>query len=121
MMRALAVALDEPVTSFDTNSRDFAKHLNTMDLGVRAVLDAYRENPEGVGDAESFFNSIRELASEGNNAFGQLETMSESAAGLEKASREARPVIRKMRDAISRVTEGRTLLNSWVAAIDDVS
>lgn len=120
VMRTLAVELDEPVTTLEEHGREFARNLNLMDLGVKRVLRTVREQPELRSEVGDFFEAIRGMAAEGKDALTKLEAMSESAAPLETASREARPVIRRMRDAISLVAEGRQLLDQWTTAIDEL-
>ncbi|WP_309105220.1 toll/interleukin-1 receptor domain-containing protein [Microbacterium sp.] len=116
--RELAKDLQEPATAVGLAGEDFAKTLYDMDRGVRLIIARAPKEPDSREAFCKFFADLRSLVASAETALGAVMRMGDSAAQLERLSREIRPVMREMRHGLTLVAEGREVMREWTALID---
>lgn len=58
---------------------------------------------------KTFVSSIQSLTEQAEAGLGEMENMTKAIEPVEQGSRSARPVLRKLRKAVTLLTEGRTV------------
>jgi hypothetical protein len=120
--RRLAQVLDPQGDEIIGLGNEFASNLNSIDLGVRALLElATPEDGTTQEDYEelfSFFDSIVSLSQVSRESLASIDTMLESMAPVEKMSRDLRPVLRKYRQGLTAMTVGVSVSDEWVRLIE---
>jgi hypothetical protein len=120
VLRDLSAALAPHAENLDRLGATFASDLHDMDAGVRTIITTAPTQPANRVQFCSFFNQVRSLSEAAASGLTPLESMLESASGLEELSREIRPVIREMRQGVVLLLEGRQVMATWVSLIDEL-
>jgi hypothetical protein len=118
VLRDLSKRLESPATAISTLGDDFTQQLHDVDLGVRTLIARAPEEPENRREFCEFFKNIRSMVSAAEGGLGALQGLIDSAAPLEKLSRDVRPPLRDMRRGLTLMVEGRDVMRPWVALID---
>jgi hypothetical protein len=120
--RRIARDLDEPADRIEVLAREFTRQLNAVDSGVRVMIEQVPgEIQEDEGNRAvicEFFASIRGLVAGAESGLGSLQGMIDSMQPLERMSRDLRPHLRKLRQTLTLVTEGRAVMREWVRLMD---
>lgn len=121
--RRLALALDVPVDRIATVTAKATSQLHDIDSGVRVIIEALpaeaRENPDALTQACDFFKSVRTLARSSREMAASMRGPIDSAAQMEKLSRDLRPRLRKLRQALTVIIEGQEVIQDWVRLTDE--
>ncbi|MEN3320656.1 MAG: hypothetical protein V7643_4058 [Mycobacterium sp.] len=122
--RTLTEKLEEPAAKLQELANQFTAQLNEVDLGVRAIIDLIpneaESQPRNIPQIMKFLSSIKYLIKQGKQGLGSLEGMMSSIQANEGTTRSLRPVLRKLRNALTILYEGRLVLDEWEALIVDL-
>lgn len=122
ILRSFAQALNEPSRAIEELGARFTTQLNDVDVGIRTIIDRapgeVQENPGARSDTCEFYDTLRTMAASAEEGFGGLTGMVNSIAPVENMSRDLRPALRRLRKGLTLITEGREVIQEWVALID---
>lgn len=120
--RKLAQKLREPTENIYSLGNTFASQLHQIDPGFRAIIEQapseIRDDPEAQAGFCVFFQSIRELSGSADEALQSLQDMIDAASPGESLSRDLRNPLRRLRQGLTLVIEGREVIGEWVQMID---
>lgn len=121
--RKLARSLREPTENIYSLGNTFASQLHQIDPGFRAIIgeapSEIRDDPEAQSGLCGFFQSIRQLSASAEEALQSLQGMIDAASPGESLSRDLRNPLRRLRQGLTLVIEGREVIDEWVALIED--
>jgi hypothetical protein len=115
--RQLARHLKEPADAIDRSVQDFSELLYTIDAGYRSLVQVGMQ--EAQTDDESrrslceLLNSIEVLVSNSEQAFGSVQQMIDAMSPLEKMSRDLRPVLKRLRKALTTMMQVLPVMQEW--------
>jgi hypothetical protein len=121
-MRKLAQRLLEPVDQMWSLTDRFASELHKIDDGFRVLIE--RAGAEALQDPTAktaicvLFNTVRSMTAHAHSALARVQQMTTSMAPVEKMSRDVRPVLRRLREALTRMIEAGAVMDEWVTLID---
>jgi len=120
--RRMAGELAQPAERILARGDEFASLLHNVDDGVRVMIQ------QGLVEAEEsehtrnalceFFRSLRTLSQATNEGLAQVRGMIESFAPAERASRDLRPPLRKMRQGLTRMVEAGRVSDEWIQLME---
>lgn len=120
--RKLAQRLREPTENIYSLGNTFASQLHQIDPGFRAIIEQapseIRDDPEARAEFCVFFQSIREVSGSADEALQSLQEMIDAASPGESLSRDLRNPLRRLREGLTLVIEGREVIGEWVQMID---
>jgi len=124
ILNELAQSLDPPVIRMVELANGFTAQLNDVDLGLKVLVESIpreiAEYPEHGDSTKSFVATIRHMVREAETALDIMEQMAKSIEPVEQGSRNARPVLRKLRKAVTLLAEGRSVTREWNALLDEL-
>lgn len=124
VLKDIADNLEKPVNEIERLSQESTAQLYDVDAGVRYTISQAPAEVESGGasiqEACEFFDRIRDLTASAEEGLGQTQGMVDSISSIETLSRDIRPVMRKLRKALTRMVEGRDVMRSWLELIDQV-
>lgn len=124
VLHEVAKILDEPVTRIVALSNNFTTQLHDVDLGIKAIIEMIpgemESDPDSISSVEFFVESIRNLTEQAEMGLGEMENMAKAIEPVEQGSRSARPVLRKLRKAVTLLAEGRTVTREWDRLFDQL-
>lgn len=123
VLRQVAGDLQVPTENVRELGESFTKQLNDIDEGVLVIIGSLQNEIESGGEKErreicGFMDSMRNLAEHSDVGLGSLDGLVKSMQPLESSSRDLRAPLRTMRRALTAMTEGREVINSWVAHLN---
>jgi methyl-accepting chemotaxis protein len=119
--RQLAAALEEPASRLLDLASHYSAQLRTVDAGVNTLIDVAPETADSEEERESvreLFGGIREMAM---TSRGNVEALKEFMRTLETTasfSRDLRPPLQRIREALQRILDGQVVMDEWVRQID---
>jgi len=119
--RQLAEKLVAPAEHVRDLGNDFASSLHDVDEGVRILIE---RAPEEAVDKESqeqflsFFDSVRSMVAQSEQGFAAVQSMIDSMAPIEKMSRDLRGPLKTLRQGLTLLVDGLSVMRSWVSLID---
>ena len=122
--RQLAENLDPPATEIQELANSFASQMNDVDSGIQAILEQAAVEIEGDSrdglprQLADFRNQIADLATAADAGLGALDQMVNVIASVENQSRNLRPVLRKLRQGLTVLLDGREVINGWVSKVE---
>ena len=120
--RRVAMELSGPTDKISTLASQFASQLHDVDDGFRVIIEQasveIKEKPESKEDCCNFFAEIRGLSESSHNGLGAGQQMIDSIVPIEKMSRDLRPVVRRLRQALTIMVEARDVTDSWIGLIE---
>lgn len=120
--RKMANRLAEPVERIWASGNEFASQLYEVDQGFRAIIERataeVQDNPDSKRTVCDFFGTVRSLSSAAHEGLGSAQGMIDAIAPIEKMSRDLRPVLRRLRQGLTTMVEGRDVSDEWVRLID---
>jgi len=120
--KRLATQLNDPTDRVSTLGNDYASQLHSVDSGICAIIemapDAIKDNPETKKELCAFFAVVRDLSDSARQALDSAQSMVKALTPTEKMSRDLRPVLRKLRQALTVLIEGREITDEWIHLID---
>jgi hypothetical protein len=120
--RQLARQLADPIERVSSLSNEFASQLHDVDEGYRVLIE--RAAAEAQQDAESktavcvLFNAIRSMNANAHSGLGAIQGLITAVAPAEKMSRDLRPILRRLREALTRMVEAGEVMDEWVQLVD---
>lgn len=124
VLREVAQALDGPVTRIFDLSNNFTAQLHDVDLGVKTIVEMIPSeiiaSPDSVSSVESFVSSFRDMTAHAEAGLGEMENLAKVIEPVEQGSRNARPVLRKLRKAVTMLAEGRSVTREWDRLFDEL-
>ncbi len=120
--RRLARDLSGPTDKISMLANQFTSQLHDVDEGLRTIIEHARveiqENPQSNKGYRHFFKVVQELSKTSDNALSSTQYMIDSIAPIERMSRDLRPGIRRLRQALTTILEAREVTVSWVGLIE---
>ena len=121
--RKLAEDLAKPAASVHGLGNDFASSLNNVDEGVRIIIarapEEIAEDPSSKANFTTFFVAIREMVLQAQIGLSAVSKMIDQISPVEKMSRDLRKPLRILREGLTLFVDGLTVMQGWVALIDD--
>jgi hypothetical protein len=121
-MKQLSERLNEPIENILKLSNKNITQLYDVDIGVRLIIekapDEIKQNPENEKELRGFIDSIKILINASKESFFSLDKMIKSIVPLEEISREIRPVMRKLRQALTIYMQSKDSFDEWGKLID---
>ena len=123
--RGVATKLVGPTDTISTLANQFEPQLHAIDDGIRIIFELapaeIAENPDVKQSFCLYVESIRTLAESAHSGLGNIQRMIEAVAPLEKMSRDLRPVLRRLRQALTIMTESSGTSVNWMGLIETAS
>lgn len=120
--RHLAKDLNAPTENIVKSGNEFTSQLHDVDEGFRAIIERgsveISESPESKEEFCRFFRTIKDVSLSANRGLGSVEGMINAIVPLEKMSRDLRPVLRRLRQGLTVLSEARVVTDSWISLID---
>ncbi len=118
----LAARLKKPIEAISSASQDFVSQLNKVDEVTRTLINLattqLKEQPAQKDKICEFFGSVRYVAATADAGLGEVKAMVDMIGPLESMSRDLRPIMRRLRQGLTLLLEGRTIINEWVNMVD---
>lgn len=122
VIRKTALNLTNPTNELVILTNRFESQLHEIDEGLRVVIEqAAVEVAEDPGTKKDFcelFEAIQFASQSAHEALNAAQGMIDAAAPLEKISRDLRPVVRRLRQALAVMVEGRKISDNWVSLME---
>ena len=123
VIRKTALSLTNPTNDLLILTNQFESQLHDIDEGIRVVIEQapveVAENPETKKDVCELFEAIKYASRSAHEALNSAQGMVDAAAPLEKISRDLRPVVRRLRQGLTVMVEGRKVSDNWVSLVDE--
>ena len=120
--RHLARNLNEPTDKISMLANQFTSQLHDVDEGLRTIIEhapiEINENPHSKGDYCHFFTVIQEVSQASDTALSGTQYFINTIAPIERMSRDLRPILRRLRQALTTIVEAREVTSSWVGLIE---
>lgn len=120
--RRMASQLAEPVKRIEAAANAFASQLHDVDQGFRIIVDTAPSAVETAStskkDVCEFFNSVKSMSRSAHCAFASVREMVEEIEPIERMSRDLRPPLRRLRQALTVLLESTEVIDEWVLLID---
>lgn len=121
--RQLAQSLEGPAQGVADLSRDFTEQLNTVDSGIRVIIERAPEeieaDPRAQAEICDFFEMVRTLSSASKEGLGQFKQLADSVTSIESVSMDLRLPLRKFRQGVTVLADGIQVTDAWVRLIDE--
>ena len=121
--RVAATKLTGPTDKISMLTNQFEPQLHSIDDGIRIIIELapaeIAENPAVKQDFCSYIESIRGLSEAAHNGLSKVGGMVKSVAPIEKMSRDLRPVLRRLRQALTIMSESSGISDSWIGLIEE--
>ena len=99
-----------------------ASQLHGVDDGLRAIIEhapvEIIENPESRREYCNFFSVIQKLSEASSTGLSGVQKMIDTFAPIEKMSRDLRPKLRRLRQALTTFLETIEVTDRWVSLIE---
>jgi hypothetical protein len=120
--RQMATQLSEHVERILTLANENKLQFSNLDDGFRAIIERapaeIKSSPEARAQVCQFFAMVRGLSQKVHESSIPAQELSGVIAGIEKMSRDLRPVLRRLRQGLSILGEAKEVTQSWVNLID---
>ena len=130
VLKHLASELLPTVDTIEIEINDYARETRDIDDGLRVLLSMLAEgmisrqktktvvNQGEQKNVLDFFSSIETLVAAVISSTEGINQMIESCLPLEKMSRDLRPVLRKLRKALTLMLESMNASSGWLALVE---
>jgi hypothetical protein len=123
LAKQLTNQLTEPAERLFVSGQTYVSQLHEVDQGFRAIIaraSAEIENsPESLQDICSFFNMMKSLSNAAHEGIGAMQGMIDAIPAIEGLSRDLRPVLRRIRQGLTTIVEGREVSDEWILLIEN--
>lgn len=123
--RKVAARLSAPAEEIWALSNKYASQLQDVDEGFRLIFELapweVRSNPASAPSARKFLEQVRGMSTASHEALQSIRRMVEATTPLEKASRDLRPPLRRLRQGLAVLMEAGATCDEWVSLIDAAS
>ena len=121
--RVAATKLTGPTDKISMLTNQFEPQLHSVDDGIRIIIERapaeIAANPVVKQDFCSYIESIRGLSEAAHNGLNKVGGMVKAVAPIEKMSRDLRPVLRRLRQALTIMSESSGISDSWIGLIEE--
>ena len=122
IVRQVATQLNIPTDKISMLTNQYASQLHDVDEGIRIIIEQapaeIEENSANKDGFCQFFESVEVLSEASHKSFNDIQSMIDTAAPIEKMSRDLRPVIRRLRQALTIMVESRSVSSNWKDLIE---
>ena len=122
VIRKTGFSLTNPTNELLILANQFESQLHGIDEGIRVVIEQasveVTENPEAKKVFCELFEAINFASKSAHEALNATQGMLDAATPLEKISRDLRPVVRRLRQALTVMVEGRVVSDNWMSLIE---
>ena len=122
IVRRVAIQLNNPTDEISMLTNQYASQLHDVDEGIRIFIEQapaeIKENPANKEEFCHYFKSVEALSKASHKSFSDIQSMIDAAAPIEKLSRDLRPVIRRLRQALTIMVESRSVIGNWKDLIE---
>ena len=122
IVRRMAMQLNTPTDKISMLTNQYASQLHDVDEGIRIIIEQasaeIEVNPATKEKFCQFFESVEVLSEASHKSFNQIQSMIDSAAPIEKMSRDLRPVLRRLRQALTIMVESISVSGNWKDLIE---
>ena len=122
IVRRMAIQLKIPTDKISMLTNQYVSQLHDVDEGNRIIIEQapaeIEKNSATRQEFCRFFESVQALSEESNKSFNDIESMINAAAPIEQMSRDLRPVIRRLRQALTIMVESRSVSGNWKNLIE---
>jgi hypothetical protein len=119
----LSQQLTAPVDRIWNLANEFVSQLRDLDDGMRTMIELgakeARTTPESKPAICGFFRAVQDMSAVSRESFDSTQGMIESVAALEPMSRDLRPPLRRLREALTRVVQAREVTDEWARLISE--
>lgn len=119
--RRLATDLAGPADEVVRLGSEFTEKLNSVDGGVRAIVEMAPETAAISDDerqgVQDFFATIVGLSESANEGFGAVDEFIEQIQPVARMSRDLRAPLNKFEQGLTVMAEGRQIMQEWVRLI----
>ena len=120
--RMLAMRIAKPVEAIWSAAQDFVSELNQIDGMMRTLLDLVttevKQEPAKKEEVCEFFATVKTMSAAADGSFEHVKSMIDQIGPLEAMSRDLRPIMRRLRQGLTLLLQGKTTINEWVTMID---
>ena len=85
---------------------------------LKGIPAEIRENPEGLEEVCQFFGQIRALSENAHVAIEGVQQWVDAILPTERMSRDLRPRLRQLRQALTTLVDAREVTNSWLGLME---
>ena len=119
--RRVTMKLTGPTDKISMLTNQYASQLHDVDEGIRIIIKQaapeIEENPDVKTEFCHFFESVETLLEASHSGRSGIQKMVDAVAPIEKTSRDLRPVIRRLRQALTIMLESSEVCDHWKDSI----
>ncbi len=119
--RELSARLEEPIRRTSELGAQYLEQLSAIDPGILELIRVVGEgglDEEDASTARDFLETVKGLASSSTGAMVHIGTFADGIRDSARNSRELRPLMNKLLDALQKVLDGTIIMDEWVRSID---
>ena len=121
--RELSKNLTGPIDTICALTPQFESQLQDIDDGIRLMIELapqeVEDDPAAKGELCTYFDAVRNMSESAHVGLRSIQGMIDSAAQVEKLSRDLRPELRRMRRALAIMAAGTEITDQWPVLIDE--
>lgn len=123
VIKEFAKALDQPSERLLQLGSRYASELRSVDAGFIALIDLSKaaDATEDRAAAEELAEAVRGMAEASRETVGLLRGFSKTLEESAAYSRDLRPVLQRIQDALRRVMDGQAVMDEWVRRLGNDS
>jgi methyl-accepting chemotaxis protein len=122
--RRLAQELSAPADRVAELANRYTKSLYEVDAGIRTVIAhapaEIRNDPSAKSQWAIFADAITQLATVTRETVDAIKALTEGISQSEGISRDLRPPLQKLRQGLTILAEGSSVINEWKTLVDEV-
>lgn len=123
--RRLAQELSAPADRVVELANRYTKSLYEVDAGIRTIIAnapaEIENNPSAKSQWAIFAGAITQLAEVTRRAVDSIKGMIDRISQSERVSRDLRPPLQKLRQGLTVLAEGSSVINEWKSLADEVA
>jgi hypothetical protein len=105
--------LSDPADRIADRGQEFAASMTSLDASMHTRLNILGEEGSLSDEHVEFLRGVEELAATSDEALDQLADMVRSATALANVSRSLRAPVRRMKEGLQGVLDGRAIIAEW--------
>jgi TIR domain-containing protein len=109
----LANELEGPASVIENRGHEYAKALSELDPGMHAWLDLIEEQDRPGAQQQEFLQEVIGMVAASSEAVEALEELTQGAKTMSTLSRSLRAPVRKMRNGLQGVLDGKAIIAEW--------
>ena len=121
--KRLAVELSEPTAEISRLADQCMSQAMKSEEGIRIIIQKIAKeiesNPDAKPECCQVISNIKEMCESASSGFEASKHMIDSISDIENISRDLRPVIRRLRKALTTMSGTRSVTEGWKTLIND--